>query len=67
MKRTKRECLEGNGLVRSDWFYCGVLMGEFGAEDEGSFFLLDHALWFFWYRPCSSVDGCFVWSGVAVV
>ena len=51
MKRTKRECLEGNGLVRSDWFYCGVLMGEFGAEDEGSFFCwITHLVSFGRYR-----------------
>ena len=38
MKRTKRECLEGNGLAQSGWFYCGELVGEFGGEEEGSFF-----------------------------
>ena len=46
MKRTKRECLEGNGLMESGWFYCGVLMREFGGDDTGSFSLLDDAFGF---------------------
>ena len=48
MKGLKRKFWGGNGLgggvVGS--FCCGGLMGEFGREGDGKFFLLDDALGF---------------------